>query len=254
MSKSDAVESADRTRSSQLAARSCTVLTVSGLCKAFTLHHQGKRIPSAHDASFTVEAGRLTALVGPSGAGKSSVLKCVFRTYLPQAGSIVLHGEPDLDLAVCDEHAVLRARRQDIAYVTQFLHCLPRQPTVDVVAAPLAALGVPREQARAAARERLRELDLPERLWDVPPATFSGGERQRVNLARGLVHRPRLLMLDEPTASLDRRSADLVVGAIRSAKAAGVAILAIFHDPDLVAALADTVVELKRPTELPCAA
>ncbi len=231
-----------------------TVLTVRGLSKTFTLHHQGKRIPSAYDASFTVDSGRLTALIGPSGAGKSSVLKCVFRTYLPQAGSIVLHGDQDLDLATCDEHAALRARRQDIAYVTQFLHCLPRQPTVDVVAAPLAALGVTREQARAAARERLRELDLPERLWDVPPATFSGGERQRVNLARGLVHRPRLLMLDEPTASLDRRSADLVVGAIRSAKAAGVAILAIFHDPELVAALADTVVELKRPTELPCAA
>jgi alpha-D-ribose 1-methylphosphonate 5-triphosphate synthase subunit PhnL len=230
------------------------VLTVRGLGKSFTLHHQGKRIPSAQDASFTVESGRLTALVGPSGAGKSSVLKCVFRTYLPQAGSIILHGDPDLDLATCDEHAALRARRQDIAYVTQFLYCLPRQPTVDVVAAPLAALGVAREQARAAARERLRELDLPERLWDVPPATFSGGERQRVNLARGLVHRPRLLMLDEPTASLDRRSAELVVGAIRAAKAAGVAILAIFHDPELVAALADTVVELKRPVEQPCAA
>lgn len=231
-----------------------TVLTVSSLSKSFTLHHQGKAIPSANDATFTVQSGRLTALVGPSGAGKSSVLKCVFRTYLPQSGSIVLHGDTDLDLASCDEHAVLRARRQDIAYVTQFLHCLPRQPTVDVVVAPLAALGVPREQARAAARERLRELDLPERLWDVPPATFSGGERQRVNLARGLVHRPRLLMLDEPTASLDQRSAELVVGAIRSAKSAGVAILAIFHDPELVAALADTVVELKRPTELPCAA
>ncbi len=231
-----------------------TVLTVTALSKAFTLHHQGKTIPSVHDASFSVEAGRLTALVGPSGAGKSTVLKCVYRTYLPQAGSIVLHGEETLDLATCDEHAALRVRRRELAYVTQFLHCLPRQPTLDVVAAPLAALGAGREESRTAARERLRELDLPERLWDVPPATFSGGERQRVNLARGLVLRPRLLMLDEPTASLDRRSAELVVAAIRSAKAAGVAILAIFHDPELVAALADTVVELKRPTELPCAA
>jgi alpha-D-ribose 1-methylphosphonate 5-triphosphate synthase subunit PhnL len=231
-----------------------TVLSVTGLSKAFTLHHQGKSIPSVHDATFTVEAGRLTALIGPSGAGKSTVLKCVYRTYLPQAGSIVLHGDPDLDLATCDEHAALRARRRDLAYVTQFLHCLPRQSTVDVVAAPLAALGAGRDAARAAARERLRELDLPERLWDVPPATFSGGERQRVNLARGLVLRPRLLMLDEPTASLDRRSAELVIAAIRAAKTAGVGILAIFHDPGLVAALADTVVELKRPSEMPCAA
>ena len=230
-----------------------TVLAVSGLAKAFTLHHQGKSIPSVHGASFTVEAGRLTALVGPSGAGKSTVLKCVYRTYLPQTGSIVLHGSEDVDLATCDDHAVLRLRRRDLAYVTQFLHCLPRQGTLDVVAAPLAALGGDRESARAAAGERLRELDLPERLWDVPPATFSGGERQRVNLARGLVRRPRLLMLDEPTASLDRRSAALVVDAIRSAKAAGVAVLAIFHDPELVAALADTVVELIRPPEQPCA-
>lgn len=233
---------------------SSPVLSVTGLCKAFTIHQQGKRIPSAQDATFTVHAGRLTALVGPSGAGKSTVLKCIYRTYLPQAGSIVLHGDPPLDLATCDEHAALRARARDIAYVTQFLHCLPRQPTVDVVAAPLTAIGVPLPQAREAARTRLRELDLPERLWDVAPATFSGGERQRVNLARGLVHRPRLLMLDEPTASLDRRSADLVVAAIRAAKQAGVAILAIFHDPALVAALADDVVELSRPAEAACAA
>ncbi len=230
------------------------VLSVTGLSKSFTLHHQGKSIPSVHDATFTVEAGQLTALVGPSGAGKSTVLKCVYRTYLPQAGSMVLHGDPTVDLATCDEHAALRVRRRDLAYVTQFLHCLPRQGTVDVVAAPLAALGIARDEARAAARQRLRELDLPERLWDVPPATFSGGERQRVNLARGLVLQPRLLMLDEPTASLDQRSAELVVAAIRAAKTSGVAVLAIFHDPVLVEALADQVVTLKRPTELPCAA
>lgn len=230
------------------------ILTVHGLSKSFTLHQQGKRIPSVDGAAFSVEPGRLTALVGPSGAGKSSVLKCIYRTYLPQAGSIVLHGaDGAVDLAACDEHAALRARRRDIAYVTQFLHCLPRQPTIDVVAEPLVALGTARETARAAARERLRQLELPERLWDVPPATFSGGERQRVNLARGLVRRPRLLMLDEPTASLDQRSAAMVVSAIRAAKAEGVGILAIFHDPDLVAELADRVVELSRP-ELPCAA
>jgi len=230
------------------------VLTVAGLAKTFTLHHQNKSIPSVAGAGFTVSAGRLTALIGPSGAGKSSVLKCIYRTYLPQTGSMVLHGaDGDLDLATCSEHAALRVRAREIAYVTQFLHCLPRQGTVDVVAAPLVALGSTRDAARAAAEERLRELDLPARLWDVPPATFSGGERQRVNLARGLVHRPRLLMLDEPTASLDRRSADLVVAAIHAAKTAGVAILAIFHDPDLVAALADDVVQLTRP-EVPCAA
>jgi alpha-D-ribose 1-methylphosphonate 5-triphosphate synthase subunit PhnL len=229
------------------------VLAVRDLSKSFTLHHQGKSIPSVHHASFTVAAGRLTALVGPSGAGKSSVLKCIYRTYLPQQGSIVLDSsQGPVDLAVCDEHTALRVRGSDLAYVTQFLHCLPRQPTVDVVAEPLAAAGIGRDEARAAARARLRQLDLPERLWDVPPATFSGGERQRVNLARGLVRRPRLLMLDEPTASLDPRSSELVVEAIRTAKGEGLAVLAIFHDPELVAALADEVVQLARP-ELPCA-
>lgn len=223
------------------------VLSVRGLSKSFTLHHQGATIPSVSQASFDVHAGRLTALVGPSGSGKSSVLKCVFRTYLPQSGSIILAGaDGPVDLAVCDEHAALRARRHDLGFVTQFLHCLPRQPTIDVVASPLRALGVAEEDARERACRRLVELDLPRRLWEVPPATFSGGERQRVNLARGLVHRPRLLMLDEPTASLDARSAALVVEAVRSAKAAGVAVLAVFHDPDLVAALADDVVELAR--------
>jgi alpha-D-ribose 1-methylphosphonate 5-triphosphate synthase subunit PhnL len=230
------------------------ILTVSGLSKSFVLHQQGKRIPSVHEAGFSVYAGRLTALVGPSGAGKSSVLKCIYRTYLPQSGSIMLDGsDGSVDLAACDEHAALRARRRDIAYVTQFLHCLPRQPTLDVVAAPLADLGGSRDEARSAARLRLRQLDLPERLWDIAPATFSGGERQRVNLARGLVRRPRLLMLDEPTASLDPHSADLVCGAICAAKAEGVAILAIFHDPVLVERLADEVVTLDRP-EPPCAA
>jgi alpha-D-ribose 1-methylphosphonate 5-triphosphate synthase subunit PhnL len=230
------------------------VLTVTDLHKSFTLHHTGTLIPSVAGASFAVRPGRLTALVGPSGAGKSSVLKCVYRTYLPQQGTMrFAAADGALDLAACDEPTALRVRARDIAYVTQFLHCLPRQPALDVVAEPLAALGVGRAEARTAAAQRLRELDLPERLWGIPPATFSGGERQRVNLARGLVHRPRLLMLDEPTASLDRRSAELVVAAIRAAKADGVAILAIFHDPDLVAALADEVVTLRRP-EVPCAA
>jgi alpha-D-ribose 1-methylphosphonate 5-triphosphate synthase subunit PhnL len=230
------------------------ILTVTDLTKSFTLHRTGTVIPSVAGASFAVRPGRLTALVGPSGAGKSSVLKCVYRTYLPQQGTMrFASADGALDLAACDEPTALRVRARDIAYVTQFLHCLPRQPALDVVAEPLAALGVGRAEARTAAAQRLRELDLPERLWGIPPATFSGGERQRVNLARGLVHRPRLLMLDEPTASLDRRSAELVVAAIRAAKADGVAILAIFHDPDLVAALADEVVTLRRP-EVPCAA
>jgi alpha-D-ribose 1-methylphosphonate 5-triphosphate synthase subunit PhnL len=225
------------------------VLDVAGLGKTFVLHNQGKRIPSLAGVDLQVHAGRLTALVGPSGSGKSSVLKCIYRTYLPGAGSIRLHlpGGRTVDLASADEHAVLRLRAGAIAFVTQFLHVLPRQSALGVVAAPLIALGTPVAEARVRAGERLRALALPERLWDLPPATFSGGERQRINLARGLVLRPRLLLLDEPTASLDPASAGLVVQAVRAALADRVGVLAIFHDPALVDALADQVVRLQPP-------
>ena len=230
------------------------LLTVTGLGKSFTLHQQGRVLPGIRDIGFQVRSGRLTALVGPSGAGKSTVLKCIYRTYLPHSGSIVLDGHAGpVDLATCDERTALLARRHDLGFVTQFLHCLPRQETLDVVAAPLAVHGMPPGAAREAARGVLRSLDLPERLWEVPPATFSGGERQRVNLARGLVGRPRLLLLDEPTASLDRRAAELVAEAIAGVVRAGVAVLAIFHDPDLVQQLAADVVTLQQSEEAPCA-
>lgn len=222
-----------------------TVLIVEGVEKRFHLHAAGKVLPSLSPTSLTATAGRLTALVGPSGAGKSTLLKCIHRTYLPSAGRILLQREHGIvDLAITDERTVLDCRRRDLGFVTQFLHALPRQGALDVVAAPLRAQGVPREAARARAAEGLRALGLPERLWDLPPATFSGGEKQRVNLARGLAVRPRLLLLDEPTASLDRASVARAVAAIGEAKRAGTAIVAIFHDPDLVAALADHVVEL----------
>ena len=228
-----------------------TVLTVSGLTKTFTLHRLGRSVPSVSGASFQVESGHLTALAGPSGAGKSTVLKCIFRTYLAQAGRIVLHrGEGDVDLVSCDEHTVLRLRGSEIGFVTQFLFCLPRQSALDVVAMPLLQRGVAVTEARARAATLLTQLRLPERLWDVPPATFSGGERQRVNLARGLVSAPRLLLLDEPTASLDPATSAVVVETIRAVVAEGAAVLAVFHDPNLIATLADRVVLL----EPPCAA
>jgi alpha-D-ribose 1-methylphosphonate 5-triphosphate synthase subunit PhnL len=151
------------------------------------------------------------------------------------------------DLAQALEHRILELRRRDIGFVTQFLHCLPRKPALDVVAQPLLARG----EASGAARERaaalLALLNVPERLWSVPPATFSGGEKQRVNLARGLIARPRLLLLDEPTASLDPATTDRVVELLRAIKAEGVAMLAIFHQPELVNRLADRVVELSPP-------
>ncbi|MEW8294129.1 MAG: phosphonate C-P lyase system protein PhnL [Candidatus Thiodiazotropha sp.] len=225
------------------------ILRVEGYCKQFVLHEQRKVIPSSHDVDLEVFSGSLTALVGPTGAGKSSLLKGIYRTYLPSAGRLIYTTADGrkIDLARADEHRILQLRRNEIAFVTQFLRFLPRQATEDVVAQPLVQRGRPLEEARALARDMLAAMNMPRRLWGISPATFSGGEKQRVNLARGLVAKPRLLLLDEPTASLDLKTSDLVVGLIEKLKQEGVAMLAIFHQPELVKRVADRVVELKPP-------
>jgi len=225
------------------------ILTVENLSKHFTLHDQNKTIPSCANVSFTVEPGALSALIGPTGAGKSSVLKCIYRTYLPGSGRLLFRtaAGATIDLAQASENDILALRKHEIGFVTQFLHCLPRKSAVDVVAEPLLARGATRTEARDKARGLLDALNVPERLWEVPPATFSGGEKQRVNLARGLAARPRLLLLDEPTASLDPHTTDMVVDILKGIKAEGVAMLAIFHHTDLVTRLADQVIELAPP-------
>ncbi|MBI5419999.1 MAG: phosphonate C-P lyase system protein PhnL [Deltaproteobacteria bacterium] len=225
------------------------ILRVDGLSKHFQLHEQQKLIPSCINVSLEVYSGQLTALIGPTGAGKSSVLKCVYRTYLPSSGRILFFDAKgrEIDLALASEHQMLELRSREIGFVTQFLHCLPRKSALDVVSEPLVARGAGRESAREKAAELLAMLNVPERLWGVPPATFSGGEKQRINLARGLIARPRLLLLDEPTASLDPATTDRVVEPIETIKAEGVAMLAIFHHPELVRRLADRVVELAPP-------
>lgn len=225
------------------------ILQVEAYGKLFHLHEQNKLIPSSQNVSFSVRAGELTALIGPTGAGKSSVLKGIYRTYLPSAGRILYRDAlgHEQDLAQASEQQILKLRRREIGFVTQFLHCLPRQETLDVVAQPLYALGVARDEGRQRAAELLSAMNLPERLWSVSPATFSGGERQRVNLARGFIAKPRLLLLDEPTASLDPPTAERVICLIEGLKSEGTAMLAIFHHPETTRRLADHVVELAPP-------
>ena len=232
-----------------------SILRVEGYTKHFELHEQGKVIPSSCDVNLNVNSGQLTALIGPTGAGKSTVLKGIYRTYLPTSGRLLYRtvSGHEVDLAQADEHSVLELRRTEISFVTQFLHALPRQATEDVVAQPLLLKGMDKAEAQNIAREMLAAMNLPERLWGISPATFSGGEKQRVNLARGLVSRPRLLLLDEPTASLDPETTERVVRLIENLKHEDVAMLAIFHHPDLVKRMADNVVELEPPMaiELP---
>lgn len=225
------------------------ILKIEDYAKHFRLHERDKTIPSASHVSLCVYPGQLTALVGPTGAGKSSVLKGVYRTYLPSAGRILFRSRAGdiVDLAQADEHRILGLRKQEIGFVTQFLHCLPRKSAIDVVAEPLFARGTDAHEARERAVALLEQLAVPGHLWNVPPATFSGGEKQRVNLARGLIAQPRLLLLDEPTASLDPATAERVVAHLDALKQTGIGMLAIFHHPDLVQRLADDVVELAPP-------
>lgn len=225
------------------------ILKTEALGKRFHLYEQGALIPSCAGVDLEAFSGELTAVIGPTGAGKSSVLKCIYRTYLPTAGRILFRDDTGhiTDLAQASEYRMLELRQRDIGFVTQFLHCLPRQSALDVVAAPLLARGEDRASAQGRAGDLLRLLNVPERLWRVPPATFSGGEKQRVNLARGLILRPRLLLLDEPTASLDPATTERVAELLTAIKDEGVAMLAIFHQPELVRRLADRVVELKPP-------
>lgn len=225
------------------------ILRVKDYSKYFTLHEQGKIIPSSHGVNLEVYPGQLTALTGPTGSGKSTVLKGIYRTYLPSSGHLYFNTQEnkEIDLTLADEHLILELRRNDIGFVTQFLHALPRQVTEDVVAQPLVQQGMKKTDAKNIAREMLSAMNLPEALWGISPATFSGGEKQRVNLARGLVSRPRLLLLDEPTASLDPDTTEIVIRLIEDLKNDGVAMLAIFHHPELVKRMADQVVQLKSP-------
>jgi len=200
--------------------------------KTFTMHLQGGvELPVVRGVSFQVEPGECVVLSGPSGAGKSSILKMIFGNYRCDGGRIgIRHHGAVIDLATAEPRQVLSVRRSTIGYVSQFLRAVPRVATIDVVAEPLIANGSARAEARDKAGALLRRLNIPERLWALPPSTFSGGEQQRVNIARSLIADYSILLLDEPTASLDTANRDGVIDLIRQRREAGAAIVGIFHD------------------------
>ncbi|MCF8149737.1 MAG: phosphonate C-P lyase system protein PhnL [Burkholderiaceae bacterium] len=210
-------------------------IEVRGLEKTFTLHNRNAaRIAVLHDVALSVASGECVALVGPSGAGKSTLLRCLFGNYLASAGEIRLRHEGRwVDLPCAAPREILALRRSTLGYVSQFLRVIPRVSTLDVVAEPLRELGVDAASARARAAILLARLHLPERLWHLPPATFSGGEQQRVNIARGLIAEKPILLLDEPTASLDAANAERVAELIDEARRRGAAVVGIFHDTDI---------------------
>jgi alpha-D-ribose 1-methylphosphonate 5-triphosphate synthase subunit PhnL len=222
------------------------ILRVRGLCKSFYLHERGRRLVAFEGVEFDVRPGTLTVLCGPSGSGKSSVLCCVYRSYLPSRGSVYYETADGaaLDLAELDDYEMQQLRRRELSFVTQFLHCLPRKSALDVVARPLLALGATRAEALTRAAELLAELGIAERLWELPPSTFSGGEKQRVNIARGCVAEPRLLLLDEPIASLDANAARRVVQLMARTLSRGAGVLAVFHDTAPIEQLRHELVRL----------
>ena len=204
-----------------------------GLVKSFILHAQGHlRLPVLAGIDLQVAAGECLLLDGPSGAGKSTLMRTLYGNYRPDRGEILLrHDGAMVDLAGAAPRLALELRRRTIGYISQFLRVIPRVPTLDIVAQPLMALGTDMAAARHRAGALLERLDLPARLWALPPATFSGGEQQRVNIARGLIAGHPILLVDEPTAALDADNGSRVVGLLQEARAAGAAIVAICHDP-----------------------
>ncbi|MDH4414492.1 MAG: phosphonate C-P lyase system protein PhnL [Rhizobium sp.] len=223
-----------------------TPLIVSEVAKSFTMHLRGGLVlPVVANVSFAVAAGECVVLGGPSGIGKSSILKMLYGNYAVDQGQILVnHGGRIVDIASADPRTVLEVRRGTLGYVSQFLRTVPRVSTLDVVAEPLVARGVSADEARERASELLSRLNLPRDLWQLPPSTFSGGEQQRVNIARGFITDHAVLLLDEPTASLDAANRAVVVSMIRAKKEAGVALLGIFHDEEVREAVADRILNV----------
>jgi alpha-D-ribose 1-methylphosphonate 5-triphosphate synthase subunit PhnL len=251
-------DSAASDMSARFAADPSLMLSARGIAKTFTLHTQGgQQIAALHDVDLDLSRGECVVLVGPSGAGKSTLLRCLYGNYLASSGAIALRDvhSPDQCLPITGAlpHDIMRVRRDVIGYVSQFLRVIPRVSTLDLVAEPLLARGVEEDEARRRASALLERLNIPTRLWPLAPATFSGGEQQRVNIARGLIAGHPVLLLDEPTASLDAENRESVASLIIEARERGAAIVGIFHDEDTRTRVATRRLELA-PVTLSAAA
>jgi alpha-D-ribose 1-methylphosphonate 5-triphosphate synthase subunit PhnL len=221
------------------------ILQVEGLGKTFTMHHLGQSLHAFSGISFDLRPGQFLLLKGPNGVGKSTLLRTIWRSYLPEAGQVWFrHAGGRIDLARAADVDIAQLRRREIGFVTQFLIARPRVSAEEIVAEPLRRSGVPGDVALADARHWLEAFGVKRDLWRAFPTSFSGGEQQKVNLARALIQPPRLLLLDEPTASLDAGARAALVARLRELKAAGVAMIGVFHHPGDVAALIDGEIEL----------
>ncbi|MEG0471783.1 MAG: ATP-binding cassette domain-containing protein [Solibacillus sp.] len=224
------------------------LLEVKSLNKSFTIHHLDKNIHAVKDINFTLDEGQFIGIVGKSGSGKSTILKMIYRTYLPEDGEIIYHSKQfgNIDLMCAGEREMIYLRKYEIGYVSQFLSVMPRTTAREIVEHSVLEMGKSRDEAKRIAEEALRHFDLDPELWDNYPVTFSGGEKLRLNIARAIVKKPRLLLLDEPTASLDDASKVKVREAIEKLKQDGTTLIGIFHDLQFMDGLCDKVFDFQQ--------
>lgn len=222
------------------------MIRLNDVAKTFVMHLRGgAQLPVVSNVSFSVSRGECVVLGGPSGAGKSSILKMIYGNYRVDVGKIGINGPSGwIDVVSASPRRVLTLRKTTVGYVSQFLRVIPRIGALDIVSAAARENGIGEGDAQTKASALLRLLNVPERLWRLPPATFSGGEQQRINIARGFAAERPVLLLDEPTASLDAANRAAVVQLIEASKRAGVAILGIFHDEDVRDRVADRIVDV----------
>jgi|TARA_R110002050_G_scaffold26944_3_gene70702 alpha-D-ribose 1-methylphosphonate 5-triphosphate synthase subunit PhnL len=223
-------------------------LKIRNLHKEFTVHTRGGlKINGYHDINFELNKGEFLSLYGPSGLGKSSVLKALYRTYTTTSGEILFNYEDgsSLDIAKASESEILHLRKEHLGYVSQFLQVLPRISAVDIVAQALIEKGESENKAKDKAKEMLAFLNIKEELFDISPLTFSGGEQQRVNIAKGIIAPKSVLLLDEPTASLDKTNTNKVIDKLLEIKKDGVTMIGIFHDMDCMKRISDKIYDMK---------
>ena len=222
------------------------MIQLRSVSKKFKLfNQQNATISVIENANFNISPGECVALVGASGSGKSTLMRMIYGNYLATSGSILIDG---IDLTKAEPREILEVRKRKLGYVSQFLRVVPRVPTLKVVAEPLLSIGKPETESLEMAEELLEELNIPKKLWQLSPTTFSGGEQQRVNIARGFSYEFPALLLDEPTASLDKENRDIVISLINRAKNKGTAIVGIFHDQQARELICDREIDVKKFT------